>query len=73
MNSIERKERLDYLLEMIEKGQCISLIQVAEKFNCCSKTVERMIFKLRKNGYNIRYCRKIERYKLVDKKTSFIA
>ncbi|MCB9211816.1 MAG: hypothetical protein H6609_20835 [Ignavibacteriales bacterium] len=68
MNFRERKQRLDYLLEMIEKGQCISLTQVAEKFNCCSKTVERMIFKLRKNGYNIKYCRKLEKYKLIDKK-----
>ncbi|MCC7331458.1 MAG: hypothetical protein IT232_02520 [Flavobacteriales bacterium] len=68
MNFRERKERLNYLLEMVEKGQCISLIQVAEKFNCCSKTVERMIIKLRKDGYNIKYCRKLEKYKLVDKK-----
>ncbi|MGE0562266.1 MAG: DeoR family transcriptional regulator [Flavobacteriales bacterium] len=73
MNFRKRKERLDYLLEMIEKGKCVSLIQVANKFNCSSKTVERMINKLRENGHNIKYCRKSVRYKLIDKKISSIA
>lgn len=31
MNFIERKHKMDYLLEMIEKGRCISLGQVANK------------------------------------------
>jgi len=73
MNFRERKERLEYLLEMIEKGRCISTVQIAEKFNCSSKTVERMIIKLRENGHNIKYCRKSARYKLIDKKISSIA
>ena len=52
MNFRERKERLDYLLEMVEKGQCVSLIQVAEKFDCSESTVKRMITELRVREYN---------------------
>lgn len=57
MNFRERKQRLDYLLEMVEKGQCISLMQIAEKFNCSESTVKRMITELRDEGYNIKYCK----------------
>jgi len=46
MNFRERKERSECLLEMVEKGRCTSTSQVADKFNCCSKTVKRSIDEL---------------------------
>lgn len=57
MNYLERKEKLDYLLEMIEKGRCFSTIQVAEKFNCSERTIRRMINELRCVGHDIQYCK----------------
>ena len=57
MNFIERKKRLDYLLEMIEKGRCISIKETSKKFNCSNSTVKRMITNLREEGHDIQYCK----------------
>lgn len=57
MNFVERKERLDYLLEMIEKGQCISTSQIAEKYEYNERTIRRMISELRDLGHDIKYCK----------------
>jgi len=65
MNYILKKERLDYLLQLVEKGQCFSAFQISLKFGCSKKTVERMIEELRLMGHEILYCRKINKYKLV--------
>ena len=62
MNFIERKKRLDYLLEMIEKKQCISTHQMAEKFNCSTRTIERMFAELRNEGNNIKYSKESKKY-----------
>jgi len=64
MNFIERKKRLDYLLEMIEKGQCISTNQLADKFDCSTRTIERMINELRNEGLNIKYCSTSKKYRI---------
>ena len=64
MNFIERKKRLDYLLEMLQKGRCISSHQMAQKFNCSSRTIERMLSLLRNEGYSIKYCKEMNKYKL---------
>jgi predicted DNA-binding transcriptional regulator YafY len=66
MNYIHKKERLEYLLELIEKGKCFSVMQVSLKFNCSGKTVERMIEELRYMGHEIIYCRKSNKYKLLN-------
>lgn len=58
MRFIERKKRLEYLLEMIEKGQCISLSQVSTKFECSASTVKRMLNLLREEGHKVEYCKK---------------
>ena len=64
MKFTERKKKLDYLLEMIEKGQCISTKQIAEKFNCSNRTVERMIAELKEEGIPIQYCKGSNKYKI---------
>jgi biotin operon repressor len=62
MNYNERKKRLGYLLELIEKGQCISTNQMAQKFNCSKRTVKRLIDELRIEGYDIQYCTSIKKF-----------
>jgi len=62
MNFLERKEKLDYLLEMIEKERLISLKQAAEKFECSKRTIKRMISDLRNMGYDITYCKRRKRF-----------
>ena len=63
----ERKKRLDYLLEMIEKGQCNSTSQMAQKFNCSTRTIERMLAELRNDGKDVNYCRESNKYKIINR------
>jgi len=62
MKFLERKEKNNYLLEMIEKDRCISLKQVADKFGCSKRTVKRMLSELKDEGHNIKYCNAIKRF-----------
>lgn len=62
MRFIERKRRLEYLLEMIEKGRCISVQQVSECYNCSERTIKRMIAELRDEGHHIHYCKIKKKY-----------
>ena len=57
MKFIKKNQRLDYLLYMIERGRCQSLGQVASKFECSERTVKRMIYALKNEGHEIKYCR----------------
>jgi len=62
MKFTERKQKLEYLLIMIEKGRCLSLEQVSEKFGCSKRTIRRMIEELKEDGYNIQYCRTNQKF-----------
>lgn len=62
MNYLTYSKRLEYLMEMIEKGQVISLKDVSVKFDCSERTIKRMIKTLRGQGYNINYCKKTQKY-----------
>ena len=62
MKFIERKQKVEYLLEMIEKDRCISLKQIAEKFECSERTVGRMIADLKEEGHEIHYCKSTKKY-----------
>ena len=62
MRFLERKQKLEYLLEMIEKGRCISIQQIAVTFNCSKRTATRMISELKEDGNDIYYCRKKQIY-----------
>lgn len=63
MKYLERKQKIEYLLEMIEKNRCISLKQIAEKYECSERTVGRMIAVLREEGHEIIYCKWTKTYK----------
>jgi len=58
MDYLSYTEKLNYLLEMIEKGRLLSLKQASEKFDCSERTIRRMINRLREQGYQIKYSRK---------------
>jgi predicted transcriptional regulator len=64
MNLDERKQKLDYLLEMIEKERCYTINDTAKRLNCSNSTIDRMIKKLRDDGFNIRYCKHDNKYKI---------
>jgi len=64
MDYLSYSERLDYLLELIEKSSVSSPKQIANKFNCCDKTARNMINVLREKGYDIVYCRYSKKYLL---------
>lgn len=66
MDYITYSKRLDYLLEMIEKGVVCSPKQLSDKFDCCEKTARNMICKLKEKGYKIEYCRSSRKY-LIEK------
>lgn len=62
MKYLERKEKNKYLLEMIEREWCLSLKQIAEKFECSESTAKRMLSELRDEGNNIKYCKQKRRF-----------
>jgi len=62
MKFIERKQKLEYLLEMTEKGRCQSLTQIADKFEVSKRTAKRMIAELREEGADIKYCRVLKNF-----------
>jgi len=51
------ENRLKYLLELTEKQRFRSIRDVAEKFDCSSRTVKRMLNHLRDQGHDIQYDR----------------
>ena len=55
-------QRMKYLLELIKKGRLSSPYDLTKKFECTEKTVRKMINDLRKEGHQIKYCRKIFQY-----------
>jgi len=64
MTYLERKQKLNYLLELIDKGRCLSLRQIAYKFECSERTVKRLLANLREEGYKVRYCPSIKKFYL---------
>ncbi len=62
MNYLTYTERLNYLLEMIEKERLTSLQQAAEKFDCSKRTIIRMLNALREQGHDIYYCKITRKY-----------
>lgn len=62
MTYSERKEKENYLLYLIEQKRLNSLEKVANDYKCSKRTIKRMLFSLRNEGYNIIYCRKSNRY-----------
>jgi len=61
-NYLTYAKRLDYLLELIEKGWINTPKQISEKFNCSDKTARNLISRLRERGHFIDYCKFSKKY-----------
>ena len=66
MKFTERKQKLEYLLEKIQKGRCISLDDIASKFDISKRTAKRMVAELRHEGHHIVYCKCTKRFRIGD-------
>ncbi|HAA14659.1 MAG TPA: hypothetical protein DCE41_24420 [Cytophagales bacterium] len=64
MDRITYIKRLDYLLELIQKGAVCSPHDLVETFQCSEKTIRKMINDLRDLGHSIEYSRVDKKYKL---------
>lgn len=62
-------EKTNYLLEMSIKGRLISLGQAANKFGCATRTISRMLARLRRQGHPIHYDRALRRFVLKEEKS----
>ncbi len=60
-------KKLEYLLEMVEKGKGISLSQISKQFGVSKRTAKRMIAGLRDKGYEIKYCKELVKFFINDK------
>jgi len=66
MKFTERKQKLEYLLEKIQKGRCLSLESIARGFCVSKRTAKRMIAELREEGHFIVYCKFSKRFCIED-------
>ena len=62
MTYAERKEKEKYLLYLIEQERLCYLDEIANKLECSTRTIERMIKDLREEGNDIFFCRKKHKY-----------
>ncbi len=62
MNYIDYHSKICYLKENISKGRVSSLSEMADKFECSERTVKRMLSNLREQGFNVQYCRKLNKF-----------
>lgn len=62
MDYIQKKERLDYLLELIKKERCNTIKDIALKFDISQRTAKRMIATLRDMGHQISYSKFSNKY-----------
>ena len=62
MDYIQKKERLDYQLELIKKERCNTIKDIALKFDISQRTAKRMIANLRDIGHQISYSKFSNKY-----------
>jgi len=55
-------ERLDYILELIQKGRFGTLEAAAKRFDVSTRTIKRMLQNLRDQGHPITYDKKLKKY-----------
>ena len=60
------EQRLQYILEQMEKKRFRSLEVTADRFSCSVRTVKRMIAHLREQGHDIYYDRLQKKYFIKD-------
>jgi DeoR/GlpR family transcriptional regulator of sugar metabolism len=66
MDYVTKTKRLEYLLELIKKEQLTCSSQLANNFDCSSRTIRNLINILRQQGHNIKYCKTSKKYLIKD-------
>ncbi|MGY3212454.1 HTH domain-containing protein [Mucilaginibacter sp. HD30] len=56
------EQRLNYLVELLEKNRFRSLQNTADRFSCSTRTIKRMLNHLRDRGHIIQYDRLQKKY-----------
>lgn len=56
------EQRLEYILELLQKGRFGTLVTAAKRFSVSTRTVKRMLVHLRDKGHQIEYDRKNKKY-----------
>jgi DeoR/GlpR family transcriptional regulator of sugar metabolism len=62
MDFLSYEKRLDYILDLIQKNRLRSLQALADKFDCSTRTIKRMLNHLRNKGHDIQYDRLQKKY-----------
>lgn len=62
MNYLDYHSKITYLKGNIQKGRICSLEEIAIKFECSERTIKRMLSNLREQGFNVQYCRKLNKF-----------
>lgn len=67
MNFNEKKQKQEYLHELIEKGCTGSVAELSKKIRVSKRTILRYIEELRDTGYQISFCRQRNTYYLIER------
>jgi len=68
MTPIEYLENRTYILKRLKEESFFTVKELTQKFNCSTKTIQRMFKELRADGHVIIYNRPIKKYVLVNNK-----
>jgi biotin operon repressor len=69
MNFLDKKQKLELLLTLIEKQNSGNASQLADKLCVSMPTIEKYLALLREAGNNIGYCTRRKTYYSIDQKT----
>lgn len=60
------RQRLQYLIYMLRHSIPGGAVQLASKLGCSDRTLKNYMAKLRKDGFDIKYCKALQRYVLAE-------
>ncbi|TCC94191.1 HTH domain-containing protein [Pedobacter frigiditerrae] len=66
MSIARRRQKLQKLLFMLKHKQVQTAAAVAQQLHCHPSTVVKLLYRLRKDGYQITYDKSLKRYVLVE-------
>jgi predicted DNA-binding transcriptional regulator YafY len=67
MNFIEKEKRINYIIELLEKGKLLSAKEMASKFSCSERTIFRLLEIVKEKGVDVNFCKIKRIYKVTDK------
>ncbi|KAF5042884.1 hypothetical protein DSECCO2_508040 [anaerobic digester metagenome] len=70
MNYINKKEKLEYLIELMNKGNCGNAAQLAGRLGVSERTLKNYLSTLREMGYKVIYDQSAKTYLLLNHENS---